>query len=82
MSVSEMNMSWSTASAQVSSKPSRSSTFLTETNKGGQEIRRKPVSTFAYTEDPCYNDTVCYQRFYCKIEFAVIKELDMYPSKA
>ena len=28
-----------------------------------------------YTEDPRYNDTVCYQRFCCKIEFAVIKNL-------
>ena len=26
--------------------------------------------------------TVCYQRFCCKIEFAVIKKLDMDPSKA
>ena len=31
--------------------------------------------------DPCYNGIVCYQRFCCKIEFAVIKELDMDPSK-
>ena len=29
-----------------------------------------------------YNDSVCYQRFCCKIEFAVIKKLDMDPSKA
>ena len=29
-----------------------------------------------YTEDPRYNDIVCYQRFCCKIEFAVIKKLD------
>ena len=34
------------------------------------------------TEDPRYNDSVCYQRFCCKIEFAVIKKLDMDPSKA
>ena len=34
------------------------------------------------TEDPHYNDSVCYQRFCCKIEFAVIKKLDMDPSKA
>ena len=27
--------------------------------------------TKTYTEDPRYNDTVCYQRFCCKIEFAV-----------
>ena len=30
----------------------------------------------ASTEDPRYNDSVCYQRLCCKIEFAVIKELD------
>ena len=34
------------------------------------------------TEDPRYNDSVCYQRFCCKIEFAVIKKFDMDPSKA
>ena len=28
------------------------------------------------TEDPRYNDSVCYQRFCCKIEFAVITKLD------
>ena len=28
------------------------------------------------------NDSVCYQRFCCKIEFAVIKKLDMDPCKA
>ena len=33
-------------------------------------------------EDPRYNDSVCYQRFCCQIEFAVIKKLDMDPSKA
>ena len=27
------------------------------------------------TEDPRYNDSVFYQRFCCKIEFAVIKKL-------
>ena len=27
------------------------------------------------TEDPRYNDSVCCQRFCCKIEFAVIKKL-------
>ena len=27
------------------------------------------------TNDTRYNDTVCYQRFCCKIEFAVIKNL-------
>ena len=34
------------------------------------------------TVDPRYNDSVCDQRFCCKIEFAVIKKLDMGPSKA
>ena len=34
------------------------------------------------TEDPRYNDSVCYQRFCCKIESAVIKKLDMNPSEA
>ena len=33
-------------------------------------------------EDPRYNDSVCYQRFFCKIEFGVIKKLDMDTSKA
>ena len=37
---------------------------------------------YGNTEDPRYNDSVCYQRFCCKIEFAVIKKLDMDPSKA
>ena len=32
--------------------------------------------SFEHTEDPRYNDRVCYQRFCCKIEFAVIKKLD------
>ena len=32
------------------------------------------------TEDPRYNDIVCYQRVCCKIEFAVIKKLDRDPS--
>ena len=34
------------------------------------------------TEDPRYSDSVCYQRLCCKIEFAVIKKLDLDPSKA
>ena len=34
------------------------------------------------TDDPHYKDSVCYQRLCCKIEFAVIKKLDMDPSKA
>ena len=34
------------------------------------------------TEDPYYNDSVCYQRFCCKIEFAVLKKLDIDPSTA
>ena len=29
-----------------------------------------------------YNDSVCHQRFSSKIEYAVIKKLDMDPSKA
>ena len=29
-----------------------------------------------YTEDPHYNDSICYQRVCCKIEFAVVKKLD------
>ena len=37
---------------------------------------------FVATNDPCYDDSVCYQRFCCKIEFAVIKKLNMDPSKA
>ena len=37
---------------------------------------------FSYTEDPRYNDSVCYKRFGCKIEFADIKKLDMDQSKA
>ena len=35
-----------------------------------------------FTEDPRYNDSVCYQRFCYKTEFAVIKKLNMDPSKA
>ena len=34
------------------------------------------------TEDPRYNNSVCYERFCCKIEFAVIKKPDMDPSEA
>ena len=34
------------------------------------------------TEDPRYNDSVCYGKFFCKIEFAVIKKLNSDPSKA
>ena len=34
------------------------------------------------TENPRYNDSVCYQQSCRKIEFAVIKKLDMDPSKA
>ena len=30
----------------------------------------------SYTEDPRYNDSVFYQRFCSKIEFAVIEKLD------
>ena len=28
------------------------------------------------TEDPRYHDSVCYQRFCCQIEFAVVKKRD------
>ena len=54
----------------------------------GQErcrsVGRESLGTvlFCTTEDPRYNDSVCYQRFCCKIEFAVIKKLDVDPSKA
>ena len=34
------------------------------------------------TEDPHYDDSVCYQRLCCKMEFAVIKKLEMDPSEA
>ena len=47
-------------------------------------IMQQNVSVTVYfhfygTEDPLYNDNVCYQRFCCKIKFAVIKKLDMDP---
>ena len=32
--------------------------------------------TIINAEDPRYNDSVCYQKFCCKIEFAVVKKLD------
>ena len=35
-----------------------------------------------YREDPRFYDSVCYQTFCCKIEFAVIKKLEMDQSKA
>ena len=31
---------------------------------------------FKGIEDPRYTDSVCYQRFCCKIEFAVIEKLE------
>ena len=31
------------------------------------------------TENPRYNNNVCYQRFCCKLEFAIIKKLDKDP---
>ena len=40
------------------------------------------VENVRHTEDPRYNDIVCCQRVCCKIEFAVIKKLDMDLSKA
>ena len=44
--------------------------------------KRIIFSNLMNTEDPRYNDSVCYQRFWCKIEFAIIKKLDMDLSKA
>ena len=37
---------------------------------------RREIEVGIYTEDPRYNDGVCYQRFCCKIELAVVKKLD------
>ena len=34
------------------------------------------ISKVQCTEDPRDNDSVCYQRFCCKIEFSVMKKLD------
>ena len=46
-------------------------------------LEMNKLSKYLYgTEGPRYNDSVCYQRFCCKIEFAVIKKLNMDPSKA
>ena len=45
-------------------------------------IHGKTATSYDHTESPRYNDSVCYQRFCCKIEFAIIKRLDMDPSKA
>ena len=36
----------------------------------------------SYTVDSRYNDSICYKRFCCLIKFAVIKKLDVDPSKA
>ena len=44
-------------------------------------ISSSSSSSSSSTEDPRYNDSVCYQRFGCKIEFALVKKIDMYPSK-
>ena len=41
-----------------------------------------PLIFLFSTVDPRYNDTICYQRFGCSIESAVMKKLDMDPSKA
>ena len=46
------------------------------------ESLARTISIEWSTVDPRYNDTVCYQRFGCKIEFAVIKKLNMDPSEA
>ena len=35
-----------------------------------------------FTEDPHYNDIVCYQIICCSTEFAVLKKLDVDPSIA
>ena len=43
------------------------------------DIKRKGRNT---EDHPRYKDNVCYRIFCCKIEFAVIKKLDMDPSKA
>ena len=41
------------------------------------------VNKLFHTENPRYNNSVCYQRFCCiKIEFAIIKKLYMDLSKA
>ena len=41
------------------------------------------MKTEVSTKDLRYNNTVCYQRFCCQIEFAEhIKKLDVDPSKA
>ena len=42
----------------------------------------KERNDITITEDTRYNDNVCYQRFCCKIELAVIKKVDRYPCKA
>ena len=47
--------------------------MISNTSKGNDTIG---------TEEPPYNDSVCNERLRCKIEFAVIKKLDMDPSKA
>ena len=44
-------------------------------------FRHKTVMLTINKEDPHYKDSVCYQRFCCKIKFAVIKKLDVDPSK-
>ena len=41
-----------------------------------------PRLSYFNTGDSRYNDSVCYQSFCCKIEFAVMMKLDMDPSKA
>ena len=37
---------------------------------------KNDVHSESSTEDPRYNDSVCYQSFCCKIEFAVVNKLD------
>ena len=50
--------------------------------KLGESIHSFRGVWFFPSEGPRYNDSVCYNRFCCKIEFAVIKKLNMGPSKA
>ena len=54
-------------------------TFVIQTQWYWWVARLSVVNT---TKDPRYNDSFCYQKFCCKIEFAVINKLDMNPSKA
>ena len=61
-----------------------SSFSYADTNVSQSEIITNHLVIERNTENPRYNDSVCYQRFCCKIEFTVIhvKKLDMDPSEA